>query len=76
MKIIRCAFCKGSGSVAGWGGPDPCPVCHGRCEVHITYDNPKKCGFCKGSGSVAGWGGAKPCHLCKGIGVICPVLFD
>lgn len=76
MQIIKCAFCNGSGKVSGWGGPDPCPVCEGRGEVHITYDNPQKCTFCKGTGKESDWGGPSPCRICHGIGVIRPVLFD
>lgn len=76
MTIVVWAFCNGSGSVPGWGGPDPCPICRGRGEVHITYDNPQRCNYNSGTGTEAGWGGPKPCKVCVGIGVVRPVLFD
>lgn len=76
MTIVKCAYCEGSGKIAGWFGPNPCPVCEGRSEVYITYDNPQKCYLCDGRGTKSGFSGITPCPLCHGIGVIRPVLFD
>lgn len=69
---IRCAYCSGSGE-----HPQkhlPCPVCHGRGELVLSYDNPVQCRYCSGRGEHPQR--YEPCPTCRGAGVVAPVLHD
>jgi len=70
MRVVQCAFCKGSGK-------DPfnllselatCQVCGGRGKVKVK-DLAVKCAFCKGTG-VYPHNARVTCTVCNGKGMV------
>ena len=64
-KIIKCAFCQGTGENPHYKGT--CPVCKGRGKNQITglYIS---CQDCRGSGRKLGT--TLSCYSCGGLGVV------
>ena len=64
-QIIKCIFCKGTGSNPHFRGT--CPVCKGRGKNEVSGKY-MTCGDCRGSGQKRGT--TLTCYDCGGLGVI------
>jgi len=69
---VECAYCNGSGEHPR--KYQPCPVCMGRGNLVLSYDNPVRCSYCSGSGEHPQR--YEPCPVCRGAGVVAPVIHD
>jgi DnaJ-class molecular chaperone len=65
QQIIKCAFCKGTGTNPHFTGI--CPVCKGGGRNQITGKY-MVCGHCRGSGQKRGT--TLTCYTCAGLGVV------
>lgn len=64
-QIIKCTFCRGTGSNPHFRGT--CPVCKGRGKNEVAGKY-MACGDCRGSGQKGGT--TLTCYGCGGLGVI------
>ena len=64
-KEYKCAFCRGTGKLAGSG---KCPVCSGQGNVQIPPPA-VRCAFCSGRGQVP-INSNLTCSVCKGKGIV------
>lgn len=67
-KMVRCAYCGGSGDDRYKN--TPCVACGGSGHMVVPYDNGVRCNYCGGSG--ADRYENRPCRSCQGAGVTAP----
>ncbi len=70
MATVKCAYCSESGEHPR--KYKPCPVCVGRGQLVLSFDNYVQCKYCSGSGEHPDK--YLPCPTCRGAGVVAPVL--
>ena len=65
MPIVRCAFCKGTGSNPYY--KSTCPVCKGKKNNEVV-EKYMTCRDCRGTGHKGGT--TLTCYSCSGLGVV------
>jgi len=67
-KMVRCAYCNGSGDDRYKRAP--CVACGGSGQTLVPYDNGVRRSYCNGAGDDRYE--RRPCRSCGGAGVTAP----